>query len=129
DGKGRTCEGVKLARKVRIEQQESRPEVILLMGLDGSVADNSLENLGAFALLAKPARPSVLFECLASIASGSRENGIASFYVRRSSARSRVAFDARVLVVEDNAVNLDVASSTLKQLGCSVATASNGRSA
>src|SRR5256885_431608 len=90
DVKGLACEGVQLARKVRIEQQESRPEVILLMGLDGSVADNSLENLGAFALLTKPARPSVLFDCLASIASGSRENGIASFYIRKSGAAPRV---------------------------------------
>src|SRR5881275_1320192 len=106
-----------------------RSEIILLMGLDGSVAENSLENLGAFALLAKPARPSVLFDCLASIASGSRENGIASFYVRKSPGRSAIAFDARVLVVEDNAVNQDVASGILKQMGCSVVTAANGRSA
>ena len=129
DIKGLACGGVKLARKVRIEQQGDRPEVILLMGLDGSVADTSLENLGAFALLAKPARPSVLFDCLASIASGSRENGIASFYVRKSPGRSAIAFDARVLVVEDNAVNQDVASGILKQMGCSVVTAANGRSA
>jgi CheY-like chemotaxis protein/HPt (histidine-containing phosphotransfer) domain-containing protein len=129
DVKGLACEGVQLARKVRIEQQESRPEVILLMGLDGSVADNSLENLGAFALLTKPARPSVLFDCLASIASGSRENGIASFYIRKSGAAPRVKFDARVLVVEDNAVNQDVASGILKQMGCSAVTASNGRAA
>jgi len=129
DVKNLTGEGVKLARKIRIEQHGHLPEVILLMGADGSAADSSLENLGAFALLAKPARPSVLFDCLASIASGSRENGAASFSVRRSGARSRIAFDARVLVVEDNAVNLDVASSMLKQMGCSVVTASNGRSA
>ena len=129
DVKGLASEGVQLARKVRIEQQESRPEVILLMGLDGSVADNSLENLGAFALLTKPARPSVLFDCLASIASGSRENGIASFYIRKSRAGPQVRFNARVLVVEDNAVNQDVASGILKQMGCSVVTASNGRSA
>ena len=129
DVKGLTGEGVKLARKIRIEQQGRRPEVILLMGLDGSVSDNSLESLGAFALLTKPARPSMLFDCLASIASGSRENGIASFYVRKSGAQSKVAFDARILVVEDNAVNLDVASGILKQMGCSIVTASNGRSA
>src|SRR5207248_4253802 len=129
DVKGLACEGIQLARKVRIEPQENRPEVILLMGLDGSVADNSLENLGAFALLTKPARPSVLFDCLASIASGSRENGIASFYIRKSKAGPRVTFDAHVLVVEDNAVNQDVASGILKQMGCSVTTAPNGRSA
>jgi CheY-like chemotaxis protein len=103
--------------------------VILLMGLDGSVADSSLENLGAFALLSKPARPSVLFDCLASIASGSRENGIASFYLRKSGGGPALAFDARVLVVEDNAVNQDVASGILKQMGCAVVTAANGRSA
>jgi len=129
DVKGLASEGVQLARSVRIEQQYNRPEVILLMGLDGTVADSSLEKLGAFALLTKPARPSVLFDCLASIASGSRENGIASFYVRKSGVGPQVAFDARVLVVEDNAVNQDVASGILKQMGCSVVTASNGRSA
>jgi len=129
DVKGLACEGVKLARKVRNEQQGHRPEVILLMGLDGSVADSSLEKLGAFALLAKPARPSVLFDCLASIASGSRENGIASFYIRKSTGGPALAFDARVLVVEDNAVNQDVASGILQQMGCTVVTAANGRSA
>src|SRR5207244_4094229 len=129
DVKGLDCERVEPARKVRSGQEGHRPEVILLMGLDGSVADSSLESLGAFALLAKPARPSVLFDCLASIASGSRENGIASFYVRKSAGGSALAFDARVLVVEDNAVNQDVASGILKQMGCSIVTASNGRSA
>jgi two-component system sensor histidine kinase/response regulator len=80
-------------------------------------------------LLAKPARPSVLFDCLASIASGSRENGIASFYIRKSAGGPALAFDAHVLVVEDNAVNQDVASGILKQMGCTVITAANGRSA
>src|SRR5439155_21733542 len=72
---------------------------------------------------------SVLFDCLASIASGSRENGIASFYVRKSGGGPKVAFDARVLVVEDNAVNQDVATGLLKNMGCTVMTASNGRRA
>src|SRR3981189_3288177 len=99
------------------------------MGLDGSVADSSLEKLAPVVLVARSARPLVLFDCLASIASGSRENGIASFYIRKSGAAPRVKFDARVLVVEDNAVNQDVASGILKQMGCSAVTASNGRAA
>jgi signal transduction histidine kinase/DNA-binding response OmpR family regulator/HPt (histidine-containing phosphotransfer) domain-containing protein len=129
DVKGLRCDGMKLARKIRSKEQQNRPEVILLMGLDGSIADKKLESVGAFALLAKPARPSVLFDCLASIASGSRENGVASFYARKSGADSKVAFDARVLVVEDNAVNQDVATGFLKNMGCSVVTASNGQHA
>ena len=129
DVKGLRCDGMKLARKIRSGEHGKPPEVILLMGLDGSIADKKLESVGAFALLAKPARPSVLFDCLASIASGSRDNGVASFYVRKNGAGSRVAFNAHVLVVEDNAVNQDVATGLLKNMGCSVVTASNGQHA
>ena len=129
DVKGLRCAGMKLARKIRKDHRGKPPEVILLMGLDGSIDDKKLESVGAFALLAKPARPSVLFDCLASIASGSRDNGIASFYVRKSGAGARVGFDARVLVVEDNAVNQDVATGILRNMGCSVETASNGERA
>jgi two-component system, sensor histidine kinase and response regulator len=129
DVKGLRCPGMRLARKVRAEKQGHRAEVILLIGVDGSIADKKLESIGAFALLTKPARPSVLFDCLASIASGSRENGIASFYVRKSGSRPKVAFSARVLVVEDNAVNQEVATGILENMGCSVVTAANGRSA
>jgi len=129
DVKGLRCDGMKLARKIRNHEQGKRPEVILLMGLDGSIPDKKLESVGAFALLAKPPRPSVLFDCLASIASGSRENGVASFYVRKSAAAPKVAFDARVLVAEDNAVNQDVATGLLKNMGCSVVTAPNGQHA
>jgi len=129
DVKGLRCAGMNLARRIRGEEHGHRPEVILLMGLDGAIPDKKLESVGAFALLAKPARPSVLFDCLASIASGSRENGIASFYIRKSGAASKVAFDARVLVVEDNAVNQDVATGLLKNMGCAVVTASNGQNA
>ena len=129
DVKGLRCDGMKLARKLRSQAEQHRPEVILLMGLDGSITDKKLESVGAFALLAKPARPSVLFDCLASIASGSRDNGVASFYLRKSGSAARVVFDAHVLVVEDNSVNQDVATGILKNMGCSVETASNGQRA
>src|SRR5947209_2284535 len=53
DAKGLGCEGIKLARKIRTEGKGKRPEVILLMGLDGSVAYTRLESVGSFALLEK----------------------------------------------------------------------------
>ena len=129
DVKGLRCDGMKLARKLRNEKGTKRAEVILLMGLDGAIDDKKLESVGAFAVLGKPARPSVLFDCLASIASGSRDNGIASFYVRNRGVGANVLFDAKVLVVEDNAVNQDVATGILKNMGCSVVTAANGERA
>src|SRR5438876_2598108 len=129
DVKGLGCDGVKLARKIRADESGAHTEVVLLIALDGSIADSSLESVGAFAMLTKPPRPSVLFDCLASIASGARENGVASFYLRKSGRQTQIAFDARILVVEDNAINRDVATGILENMGCSVVTAPNGRSA
>src|SRR4029077_5609570 len=68
DVKGLRCDGMKLARKIRNEEQGTRPEVILLMGLDGSIDDKRLESVGAFSLLAKPAHRSVLCDILAWLA-------------------------------------------------------------
>jgi two-component system, sensor histidine kinase and response regulator len=128
DVKGLRCDGIKLARSIRAEA-DHRTKIVLLIGLDGSVGDASLESVGAFAQLTKPPRPSLLFDCLASIASGAQDDGIASFYVRKSECRKRVAFGGRILVVEDNPVNQDVATGVLEDVGCSVRTASNGRAA
>jgi two-component system sensor histidine kinase/response regulator len=46
---------------------------------------------------------------------------------KRGDARPLPQFAARVLVVEDNAVNQEVASGFLESIGCRVVTASNGR--
>ena len=129
DVRGLGCDGVKLARKIRAEEGGARTEVVLLIALDGSIADSSLESVGAFSMLTKPPRPSVLFDCLASIASGARDAGVASFYVRKSARQPQIAFDARILVVEDNPINRDVATGILENMGCTVVTAPNGRSA
>jgi PAS domain S-box-containing protein len=128
DVKGLRCGGIKLARKIRAARAP-RAEVILLIGLDGSIPDASLESVGAFALLTKPARPSVLFDCLASIAAGAHDNGVASFFVRKNARAPMPKFDARILVVEDNAVNQDVACGILENMGCRVVTSPNGRAA
>jgi two-component system, sensor histidine kinase and response regulator len=129
DVKGLGCGGMRLARTIRSGEGGSSAEVILLIGLDGSITDASLESVGAFALLTKPPRPSLLFDCLASIASGARENGVTSFYVRTCDKRPRLTFDGHVLVVEDNPVNQDVATGILRNLGCTVVTVPNGLAA
>src|SRR5262249_17344565 len=122
-------EGVQLARTIRSGEGGSSAEVILLIALDGSLTDASLEGVGAFAILTKPPRPSVLFDCLASIASDARENGVTSFYVRTCDKRPRLPFDGHVLVVEDNPVNQEVATGILRNMGCTVVTAPNGLAA
>ncbi|HUE64342.1 MAG TPA: MHYT domain-containing protein [Rhizomicrobium sp.] len=104
-------------------------EVIFLIGMDRFLIDDSLESIGAAAILTRPVRPSELFNSLAGIASESQPRGVKPFYVRHNARKHQARFDARVLVVEDNLVNQDVATGILENMGCRVVTASNGAAA
>jgi len=127
DLRGLGAPGIELARKIR---EFAKPPALLLMtGLDATLAEDELDSLGAFATLTKPVRPSVLFECLTAIASGDRENGIAPFFVRADARLKQRRFTGRILVVEDNQINQDVATGILENMGCRVVTAPNGRHA
>ena len=129
DVKSLGAEGVDLARMIRSKAEGPPTELILLVGMDALVADPSIGGLDAFAVLAKPARPSALFDCLASIASGGGARGGEPFLRRRRVHVTHARFDARVLVVEDNAVNRDVAVGILENMGCDTVTADNGEDA
>ncbi len=104
-------------------------EVIFLIGMDRFLIEKSLENVDAAAVLTRPVRPSELFNSVAGIASDSRPRGVKPFYVRHSAREQKARFDARILVVEDNLVNQDVATGILENMGCRVITASNGAAA
>ncbi|MBV8889133.1 MAG: PAS domain S-box protein [Alphaproteobacteria bacterium] len=129
DIKGLRSAGIELARRMKSDRSGGSFEIILLIGMDRLLADDTLDALGAFATLTKPVRPSVLFDCLASIASGASRNGVAPFFLRKHAAGKRSQFNARILVVEDNPINQDVATGLLETMGCRTVTAPNGRSA
>ena len=124
DIKGLAERGVALARRMRADT--SATEVIFLIGMDGFLADTSLEAVDAAAILTKPIRPSELFNSLAAVASGPLSRGAAPFYVSHNARGHKVCFDARILVAEDNPVNQEVATGILENMGCRVVTAPNG---
>jgi PAS domain S-box-containing protein len=126
DIKGLLDAGITLAQTL----QKAAP-VILLIGMDESIKEETLEAVGAAAMLTKPARPSELFDVLAAIASGEqgRDPANSPFATRRNAQTKRPQFDARILVAEDNPVNQDVVTGLLESLGCKVVTAPHGRSA
>jgi signal transduction histidine kinase/DNA-binding response OmpR family regulator len=125
DVKGLGTAGIELARHIRTDERGRTVGIIALAAIDSFVVDESLERLGVFATLTKPARPSELFNCLASLAAGERRGKTLSFPLWGSSD-ARARFDARVLVVEDNPVNQEVAMGMLDAMGCRSVTASNG---
>jgi two-component system sensor histidine kinase/response regulator len=118
--------GMELGRQMRAH---SGTEVIFLIGMDRFLSEKSLETIDAAAILSRPVRPSELFNSLAGVASDSRTHGIKPFYVRHAAREQQARFDARILVVEDNPVNQDVANGILENMGCRVVTASTGAAA
>jgi signal transduction histidine kinase/DNA-binding response OmpR family regulator/HPt (histidine-containing phosphotransfer) domain-containing protein len=126
DIKGLGAEGIELARELRCKGEGVRTEIILLVGMNNLAADPEIETLGACATLTKPARPSALFDCFVSISASVDGKGIAPLVLRRGSRAPVPSFDARVLVVEDNPINQQVAAGILENMNCRVVTAVNG---
>ena len=126
DLKGLGSNGMELARTVRAGSQNTGTAIILLAGLNNLASNDEIEALGAFATLTKPARPSALFDCFVSIASGDKKHSIAPLVGWRNPRAGVPSFAARVLVVEDNPVNQEVATGILENMECAVVVAVNG---
>jgi two-component system, sensor histidine kinase and response regulator len=127
DIKGLGSAGVELARFVRATGRRHGSELILLVGMNDIASNDDLEAIGAAAIFTKPARPSALFDCLASIASGAAGEGIT--LAGRSNRAAATSFDAQILVVEDNRVNQEVIRGILENMDCRVITVANGECA
>ncbi|MGH8665885.1 MAG: ATP-binding protein, partial [Burkholderiales bacterium] len=112
-----------LARTIRADAALAGTRIVLLSSPkpDGMVAE--LREAGVAACLGKPLRRAALFECLAG-ATGA-ETGIEP--APETAAESPLA--GRVLLVEDNLVNQEIALAMLRALGCEVDIAGTGRAA
>ena len=93
-----------------------------------------MRNISAF--LTNPARRKQLLDALMALLMAKSEgrslNGIDEVPSARSTSQcgsQDPQFDLRVLLVEDNRVNLMLADENLKRLGCKVATAEDGKQA
>jgi PAS domain S-box len=79
--------------------------------------------------LAKPVRQSRLFDALASVFNRSTLRTAKAADVAPVTAPLEFASRVRILLVEDNAVNRQVALAMLRRLGCTAAMVGNGREA
>jgi PAS domain S-box-containing protein len=129
DVKGLGQRSIEFAREVRTLSGVKPMNVILLVGLDNYAADNGLDTLDAVAILPKPVRPSELFNALVSVASLGRRRDPGPHEMLRRRRAEPTNVSARVLVVEDNAVNQEVATGMLEAMGCRIVNAPNGRTA
>jgi two-component system, sensor histidine kinase and response regulator len=129
DVKGFGDEGIELARAMKAGRNGRSGNIILLVGMNATIADDRIGKLGALAMLAKPARPSELYDCLANFALGVGNRPAASPAPKRSTRGTRTSFDGRILVAEDNQVNREVVTGMLEAMDLHVTTVPNGRAA
>src|SRR5690606_3359015 len=113
--------GPELAKRLRAGPLPTEP-LVLLTSMTATDVARTARDAGFNAYLSKPVRRDELLHCLARVLGGTDEHGPAG-----TSAAQR--FEARVLLVEDNAVNAEICSAMLASLGCSVDTAVNGAEA
>ena len=99
------------------------PAIMMTTAYDGCALQAALGEVTADAILAKPVTPSSLFD---SIAEALHQRNPAA--LRRGSPVPQVSMmtDRRVLLVEDNPVNQELAEQLLQAVGIVVTTANNG---
>jgi signal transduction histidine kinase/DNA-binding response OmpR family regulator len=124
-------DGEELAAKIRADRALRNIPVIMLTSMHTSRNARRFEELGIDGYLAKPVKPSKLFDCIALVL------GEASFAEEQPGTSARVVTEESVeelkqgvtrtvLVVEDNLVNQKVATAMLRRAGYEFEVAATG---
>ncbi len=121
-------DGAALGRAIRADK--TLPAMLLVMMASAGQRGNAHrpEEIGFAASLVKPVRPSDLFDCLAAVLNGKPEAEKSALVTRRVARQTRRS-GARILLVEDNLTNREVASRMLRRMGWSPDLRENGRQA
>ena len=107
--------------------QRTRSLMLSSVGIhgDGRLAREA----GIQIYLTKPARQTDLYNSLVALMANNRFESDSEHLSPYNLQRTRAAFDAHVLVAEDNTVNQQVAMGVLRKLGCEVTLTKNGQEA
>ena len=129
-------DGTALARAIKSDRALSKTQLLLMSPVGESAASAARRRKYFDGWLTKPVRPSHLHQCLiALLESGLSENGRSSRKPESSTPQNgNSPFNPtpdpkRILVVDDNLVNLKVAEKQLQKLGYRVDLAGGGKAA
>ena len=114
-----------LLQQIRHHPPLSNLRIGLLSSVNAMPETDRLEGIAV--VIAKPARSAQVIEFLQPLPVPSREDAIVDATV--GARDSHVPLAGSVLLVDDNAINVQVARALLLQFGCSVTVATDGRQA
>ncbi|MES2880384.1 MAG: response regulator [Pseudomonadota bacterium] len=120
--------GTELARKVRERPLTVMPRLVLVTGYGREEVLKSAEDAGIEDVLIKPVSASLLFDCVVRVL-GDAPPKIRQLVDAPSAAEESLADikGARILLVEDNELNQEVATELLRDAGFIVDLAENGQ--
>jgi CheY-like chemotaxis protein/signal transduction histidine kinase len=118
-------DGFELAETIKADPILAPTRLIMLSSVSQRGHGTAAQRAGVAAVLTKPVRQSHLFNCLLSVMDTAGPSAPPSPVADRPQEPAAPLF-ARVLVVEDNAVNQKVAVRLLEKLGCRVDVAASG---
>ena len=130
--------GEALGQAIKADPALKRTELVMLTSQGGHGDLGRLRDVGFVAYLVTPVRQSDLFAVLLNVWSAHRQGLAGGMITRQTVTQDQgvtvapsgpMRSSAQVLLVEDNATNQHVASLMLRQLGCQVDVAANGREA
>ena len=127
--------GAELAQAIKADPALSTLPLFLLISVGQREDIEAAHRAGVAAYFSKPLRQADLYRVLRSIKdqgtslSLTREQRTTAPRETVSKSPTGVRFDARILLIEDNVVNQEVARTMLEILGCQVEIATNGREA
>ncbi len=121
-------DGIETTRQLREKQLASAPKVIMVTAY-GREIGLSGENEKLFdGLVIKPVNPSLIFDSIMNAFGIQRETTLPSHRIKKDADGSAMK-DARLLLVEDNETNQEVAKGILEPYGPVVIVANNGQEA
>ena len=121
-------DGAAVGRAVKADETLKSVQLVLLSSLGQRGEARQMEEVGFSAYLTKPARQSELFDCLSAVLAGTAPARQARPIVTRHTIRE-MSRGARILLVEDNTTNQDVALGMLEKLGLRADAVANGTEA
>jgi two-component system, sensor histidine kinase and response regulator len=118
-------DGIELAKRIRDDSRLSALRLIMLTISDNH--ESSSEAVQLFtAILTKPLRRSQLLNCVTRAMTATSEIPLEDTAIRSVPTAATRTFVPKILLVEDNPVNREVAVGMLESLGCVAHTAENG---
>jgi PAS domain S-box-containing protein len=119
-------DGAELGRLIRKNEQFGRLPLVMMTSLAMRGDAESFADIGFSAYFTKPAKSADLYDALVVVLDGGEALAASMPLVTHHSVRSMRSVNEKLLLVEDNLINQEVALGVLEDLGYQVDVANNG---